>query len=232
MLNIDYKNLPNHIAFIIDGNGRWAKQRNKERSEGHKAGIKAVHKIIIAAKEIGIKICSFFVFSTENWKRPQAEVLALMNMLKEFINLNSKKFEKENIKLLTMGDLTKLDSDIQDAIISAKEKTKNNSGMIVNICINYGGKADILNAVNKIIKDGKQSVNEAEFSSYLYSAELSDPDLIIRTSGEQRISNFMLWQGAYSELYFTKTFWPDFNKDCLLQAIYEYQTRERRFGKV
>ena len=232
MLNIDADKIPKHIAFIIDGNGRWAKLRNKERTEGHKAGIKAVQNIIFDAKEIGIKICSFFVFSTENWKRPKQEVDALMKMLKDFVNVNTKKYEKENIKLTTMGDLSKLDADIQESIKIAKEKTAQNDGMIVNICINYGGRNDIVNAVNKIIKSGVNSVSEEEFSKYLYSEGLPDPDLIIRTSGEQRISNFMLWQGAYSELYFTKTFWPDFNKECLIQAIYDYQTRDRRFGKV
>lgn len=232
MINIDKNNLPNHIAFIIDGNGRWAKIRNKERTEGHKAGIKAVHNIIKDAKDLGIKICSFFVFSTENWKRPKSEVDALMDMLKEFVKVDIKQFEKENIKFTTMGDLTKLDEDIQKAINDAKETSKNNTEMIVNMCINYGGRNDIVNAVNKIINDGKKNITEQEFSSYLYSESLPEPDLIIRTSGEQRISNFMLWQGAYSELYFTKTFWPDFDKNCLIQAIYDYQTRERRYGKV
>lgn len=232
MINIDKNNLPNHIAFIIDGNGRWAKIRNKERTEGHKAGIKAVHNIIKDAKDLGIKICSFFVFSTENWKRPKSEVDALMDMLKEFVKVDIKQFEKENIKFTTMGDLTKLDEDIQKAINDAKETSKNNTEMIVNMCINYGGRNDIVNAVNKIISYGKKNITEQEFSSYLYSESLPEPDLIIRTSGEQRISNFMLWQGAYSELYFTKTFWPDFDKNCLIQAIYDYQTRERRYGKV
>lgn len=232
MISIDLNNLPKHIAFIVDGNGRWAKLRNKERTVGHKAGIKAVKGIIQAAKNIGVKVCSFFVFSTENWNRSEQEVTALMNMLREFLNVDINKFEKENIKLTTMGDLSRLDKDIQDAIETAKEKTKNNNGIIVNFCINYGGRNDIINAVNKIIKEGKKSITEQEFCSYLYSSNLPDPDLIIRTSGEQRISNFMLWQGAYAELYFTKTYWPDFDKDCLIQAIYDYQTRDRRFGKV
>lgn len=232
MLQLNTTNLPMHIAFILDGNGRWAKLRGKERTEGHKEGVKAVKRIIEDAKQIGIKICSFFVFSTENWKRPKQEVDAIMDMLKAFIKTDVKKYEKNNIKLTTMGDINVLDNDIKNAILNAKEKTKNNTGLIVNICINYGGRADIVNAVNTLLKTDIKNITEADFSNYLYSSELPDPDLIIRTSGEQRLSNFLIWQGAYSELYFSKTLWPDFSKQDLIQAISDYQNRQRRFGKV
>ena len=232
MLELNKENLPTHIAFIIDGNGRWAKMRGKERTYGHKEGVKTVKKIIENCKELGIKVCSFFVFSTENWKRPKKEVDALMELLHSFIKTDTKKYEKENIRLTTMGNLNELSSEIKEAILDAEEKTKNNTGITVNICINYGGRADIVNAVNQIIKSGVKSINEEEFSKYLYASDLPNPDLIVRTSGEYRLSNFLIWQGAYSELYFTKTYWPDFTKEDLEQAIFDYQHRERRFGKV
>ena len=232
MLELNKEKMPNHVAFIIDGNGRWAKLRNKQRTEGHKAGVEAVKNIIDVAKELGIKICSFFVFSTENWKRPKSEVDAIMKMLKDFLKSNKNKNEKENIKLTTMGNLQQLDNDIVKEILEIKEKTKNNKGLIVNICINYGGRSEIINAVNNIIKDKLTEVDENTFNNYLFSSQIPDPDLIIRTSGEYRLSNFMLWQCAYSELYFTKILWPDFGRDELIDAIYDYQNRERRFGKV
>lgn len=232
MLELYKERMPNHIAFIIDGNGRWAKIRGKERTEGHKAGIEAVKKTIEAAKELDIKIVSFFVFSTENWKRPKAEVDAIMKMLKDFIKSNKSKYEKENIKLTAMGNIEALDKDISKELYDIIEKTKFNTGLNVNICINYGGRSEIINAVNNIIKDKIENVDEDTFKKYLYSSSITDPDLIIRTSGEYRLSNFMLWQCAYAELYFTKIYWPDFGREELIEAIYDYQNRERRFGKV
>ena len=232
MLDIINERLPRHIAFIVDGNGRWASMRKKSRTQGHKAGVKTVENIINYAKNLKIEICSFFVFSTENWKRPKEEIDAIMKMLKDFIKRNKSKFEKNNLRLSTMGDLTKLDKNIVAEIEETKQITEKNTGMIVNICINYGGRADIVCAVNNILKSGVKTIDEKTFSAYLFSQSLPDPDLIIRTSGEYRISNFMLWQSAYAEFYFTKTLWPDFDGEELEKAIYEYEHRERRFGKV
>lgn len=224
--------IPTHLAFILDGNGRWAKLRGKPRSEGHKQGVKAVQKTVDNAKKLGVKICSFFVFSTENWKRPQPEIDAIFKLLRDFIKNDTKKYEKSNIRLTYMGDLTKLPPDITSEILSACERTKANTGFIVNICINYGGRADIVNAVNKLLKEKKESVTEEEFAKYLYSAELPDPDMIVRTSGELRLSNYMLYQGAYSEFYFSNILWPDFNMEHLKDVIQAYQNRDRRFGNV
>ena len=227
---IDTSKLPQSVAFIIDGNGRWAKKRGLPRLLGHKAGIKAVENTIQAAKELGLKQLAFFCFSTENWNRPKAEVDGLFNLFRE--HLKNNKYKDENIKFVLCGKRDGLPDDILQMASELEQSTKNCDQMTVCLCINYGGRYDIVQAVNNIIASGKKEVTEQEFSEYLLTKDISDPDLIIRTSGEVRISNFLLYQMAYSELYFTKTYWPDFDKKQLEEAIIEYQSRNRRFGSI
>lgn len=226
------KGFPNHVALILDGNGRWATKRHLPRTVGHQAGIEAVKKAVDAGQELGIKILSFFAFSTENWKRDKEEVDGIFKILKNYIKENEEEYLQKNLKLVTMGDLTKLPMGLCEDIESLKEKTKNNSGMIVNIGLNYGGRDELVRAFNRLAADGKTEISEADIKNELYTADLPDPDLIVRTSGEQRLSNFMLYQSAYSELYFPKVLWPDFSKKHLLKAIKEFGKRNRRFGNV
>ncbi len=226
------KGFPNHVALILDGNGRWATKRHLPRTVGHQAGIEAVKKAVDAGQELGIKILSFFAFSTENWKRDKEEVDGIFKILKNYIKENEEEYLQKNLKLVTMGDLTKLPMGLCEDIESLKEKTKNNSGMIVNIGLNYGGRDELVRAFNRLAADGKTEISEADIKNELYTADLPDPDLIVRTSGEQRLSNFMLYQSAYSELYFPKVLWPDFRKKHLLKAIKEFGKRNRRFGNV
>lgn len=228
---LDLQKLPRHVAFIIDGNGRWAKQRGLPRSMGHKAGVEAVKQTIQNALEIGIKQLSFFCFSTENWNRPKDEIDQLFSMLRDFIKKNTD-YVKKGIKLIVSGDISVLPEDLITAITERVEKTKQNIKMIVNLCINYGGRADILRAVNNLLSQNKQKVTMEEFSKELYTAEMSDPDLIIRTSGELRLSNFFLFQSAYSEFYFGSQNWPDFDKKSLIEALINFQSRNRRFGAI
>lgn len=223
-------NVPTHIAFIIDGNGRWAKKRHLIRNIGHKYGVEAVKKTINACLDFKIKVASFFVFSTENWKRPQDEIDGIFKLLKDYLKSDLHIFNEKGIKLIVSGSKDKLPQDIILELDRAVETTQNNTNLIVNLCLNYGGRFDIINAVNNIIQDKLETVNEQTFSKYLLTYPLPDPDLVIRTSGELRYSNFLLYQGAYSELYFTKTFWPDFNKRRLYKALKNYQKRNRRFG--
>ena len=227
---VDKNNLPKSVAFIIDGNGRWAKNKGMPRLYGHKAGIKAVENTIKNARELGIKELTFFCFSTENWNRPKAEVDGLFNLFREHLKNND--YEKENIKFVFCGKKDELSADIVEMATKLEEKTKNCNEMTVCLCINYGGRYDIVQAVNNIIASGKKSVSQEEFSKYLLTKDISEPDLVVRTGGELRISNFLLYQLAYSELYFTKTSWPDFNKNELYEAIIEFQKRNRRFGSI
>ncbi len=224
--------IPNHIGFIIDGNGRWAKKRFLPRIAGHKFGVEVVKKTISACLDFNIKYCSFFVFSTENFKRSSEEVNNIFDLLREYINSDLDEFNKRNIKLIVSGDLSKLPNDLQKSLENAIKLTKANSALVVNMCLNYGGQQEIVNACNKILKDKLESVNSETFKSYLYSKNIPNLDFVIRTSGEIRLSNFMLWDLAYAELYFTKTYWPDFNKNKLHKALLEYQKRDRRFGKA
>ena len=226
------KGFPNHVALILDGNGRWATKRHLPRTVGHKAGIEAVKRAVDAGQELGIKILSFFAFSTENWKRDKEEVDGIFKILKNYIKENEEEYLQKNLKLITMGDLSRLPMGLCEDIEALKEKTKNNSGMIVNIGLNYGGRDELVRAFNKLAADGKKNISEEDIKKELYTADLPDPDLIVRTSGEQRLSNFMLYQSAYSELYFPKVLWPDFNKKHLLRAIKEFGKRNRRFGNV
>lgn len=229
---IDMARLPHHMAFIIDGNGRWAKKRGLPRTIGHKAGVETVKNTVEYCLEIGIKVASFYTFSTENWNRPKAEIDEIFNLLRDYINKNTDEYKAKGVKLITSGDLTKLPSDIQKALKKAKEQTKNNSKLIVNIAINYGGRDEIIKAVNNLIKKGVKSVTKETFAKELYTANLPELDIIVRTSGERRLSNFMLYQSAYSELYFPKIYWPAFNKKEFYKALIEYQKRNRRFGAI
>ncbi len=227
---METEKLPRHVAFIIDGNGRWAKKRGFPRSYGHKKGTETLKKIVLYAKKIGIKVVSIFAFSTENWKRPKEEVEYLFKLFKEAAEELLKKDKFDGVCYRLMGDKSGLPKDFYDLAIILEEKTKNNSDFIVNVGINYGGRDELLRAVNKILESGKKQISQDEFVSFLDTNGLCDPELIIRTSGEQRISNFMLYQMAYSEFYFPKVHWPDFNKKQFDKALEDYAQRNRKFG--
>jgi undecaprenyl diphosphate synthase len=220
----------------MDGNGRWAKQHTIGRVRGHKKGALAVKTTVRTCREIGIKYLTLFAFSIENWGRPAKEVEALMFLLEEYLTKEISLLQKQGIKLTTIGEIDRLNPSVKEKLLQAKESTVKNDKMILNLALSYGGRDDIIYAVKKIIQDnnnGKVDINEINrnnFNRYLYTCGMPDPDLLIRTSGEYRISNFLLWQLAYTELYFTKVLWPDFTKDDLLRAIVSYQKRERRFG--
>lgn len=234
MEEIDATNLPKHIAITMDGNGRWAKSKGKLRIFGHKNGVKSVRDTVEGAAEIGIKFLTLYAFSNENWNRPEKEVNALMTLLVSAINKETKTLMDNNIRLFTIGDINKLPLKAQKELQEAIIKTKDNTRMTLVLALSYSGRGEIINAVHNIIKDGKkpEEINEDTFQQYLTTKSVPDPELLIRTSGEYRISNFLLWQIAYSELYFTETLWPDFRRADLYKAILNYQTRERRFGKT
>lgn len=234
MEGIDKNNLPQHIAIIMDGNGRWAKTNGKLRLFGHQNGVKAVHDTVEGAAEIGIKYLTLYAFSTENWTRPEKEINALMTLLVSAINQETKTLMDNNIRLSTIGDIKKLPAKAQKKLQEAIEKTKENTRMTLVLALSYSGRWEILNAVQNIIIDNRKAeeINENTFQQYLTTKSVPDAELLIRTSGEYRISNFLLWQIAYSELYFTETLWPDFRRDDLYKAILNYQNRERRFGKT
>lgn len=225
------KQIPNHIAIIMDGNGRWAKKKGLPRTFGHKEGAVALRKIIAHAAKIGVKYLTVYAFSTENWKRSQDEVNALMFLFKNYIKNEEKNIMENNIRFMVSGRRENVSKSLLEAIDNLQEKSKNNSGLTFNIAFNYGGRAEILDAVNRILKSGRTEITEEEFSKYLYN-NIPDPELLIRTSGELRISNFLLWQIAYSEIYITDTLWPDFDEKELDKAIESYNKRERRFGGV
>lgn len=235
---IDLSKLPQHIAIIMDGNGRWAKQQGEERIFGHENGVKAVRNTVEAAAEIGIKYLTLYTFSSENWNRPKEEVIALMQLLVHTINIETETLNKNNIRLQAIGDLNSLPKDCYDELQEAIQNTKSNSKMTLVLALSYSSRWELTNAMQQIameVESGKLSsseINEATIQQHLCTNNIPDPELMIRTSGEHRISNFLLWQLAYSELYFTNTFWPDFGKENLLEAIVDYQTRERRFGKT
>ena len=224
--------IPRHIAFIMDGNGRWAKLRGQPRNFGHLEGSKRIEEIVMSSFELGVECVSFYAFSTENWQRPKEEVDKLMSILKSFLKKYLDLLIKNQIKLVISGDLSKLSKPLVKEITIALEKTKDFSNRIMNIAFNYGGRQEILHAVNTLLKSGKTEVTEEEFSKCLYTSGLPDIDLMIRTSGEQRTSNFFPWQLVYAELYFTDTLWPDFTKEELIKAVEWYTGRDRRFGKV
>ena len=232
------KNVPEHVAIILDGNGRWAKKRGLPRKAGHVAGAKTLDILSRDAYSLGIKYMTVYAFSTENWARPEDEVGALMKLLRSYINDRLKKGERYNIRYKAIGDISKLDEKLQDGIEKLIEETSENTGLTVTIALNYGSRDEILRAVRSVsedVKEGKISVNEIDdslFSSRLDTDGIPDPDLLIRTSGEERLSNFLLWQLAYTEFYFTDVLWPDFDIEELKKAIEYYQGKDRRFGGV
>ena len=229
---IDFSNLPRHIAFIMDGNGRWAKSRGKIRTYGHKQGVEAVEKVIKHSQKLGLEVISFYAFSTENWKRPQEEVDYIFNLLRDYLKEHKDAFTDNNIKIHIVGDISRLPKDLQVAILDVEKRTKDCTGLLVNICLNYGSRVEIIRAINNIIKDGIKEVDDETFAKYLQTEGIPDPDMVVRTSGEYRLSNFMLYQCAYSELYFPKVYWPDFKERELEKAIIVYQSRHRRFGNI
>lgn len=224
--------LPNHIAFIMDGNGRWAQQRGLPRLAGHRAGIENTHSIISHLTKLGIKYVTLYSFSTENWSRPKEEISGLLSILSESIEKESLELHKHGVKLRHLGRLERLPQHLKQAIKRALKLTKNNNGMTLSLAFDYGGRLEILDAVRDIIAKGipAQEIDEKLFSNYLYTAGLPDVDLVIRTGSELRLSNFLLWQSAYSEYYFTKVLWPDFNTKELEKALIAYSKRRRRFG--
>ncbi|OGP71551.1 MAG: di-trans,poly-cis-decaprenylcistransferase [Deltaproteobacteria bacterium RBG_16_50_11] len=236
MAVIDPNKLPRHIAIIMDGNGRWAKKKNLGRISGHLKGVDAVREVVTACRELGIKVLTLYAFSIENWKRPAEEVMALMKLLKEYLIKETEEMIQNNIRLNAIGRLEDLPPDVQDVLKKTMEKTEKCDGMILNLALSYGGRSEILHAIQGILSDFRkgrmksEEMNIQRFSQYLWTKGLPDPDLLIRTSGELRVSNFLLWQIAYTELYVTETLWPDFDRRELLKAIADYQSRERRFG--
>jgi len=229
---INFSKIPNHVAIIMDGNGRWAKERGFERYIGHKLGIESVREIIGISKKIGIKYLTLYVFSKENWKRPKEEIKFLFNLLKKTLEEELERLKRNNIRVLVMGKIQELKDSVKNFLEKCVNETKNCDGMNVIIAFNYSGREEIIDAVNKILKEKKNINSEKEFSEYLYLKDVPEPDLLIRTSGEMRISNFMLWQIAYTELFFTKKLWPDFRKKDFIEAIEDFSKRERRFGGI
>ena len=234
MEKIDKSRLPQHIAITMDGNGRWAKTKGKLRVFGHTNGVKAVRDTVEGAAEIGIKYLTLYAFSTENWNRPEQEINALMTLLVSTINKETRTLMDNNIRLQAIGNIEQLPSKCQKELKEAMAKTNDNSRMTLILALSYSSRWEIINAVKNMIKEGlsENEVTENTFQQYLTTKGVPDPELLIRTSGEYRISNFLLWQIAYSELYFTDTLWPDFRRDDLVTAILEFQNRERRFGKI
>jgi len=230
--------LPEHIAIIMDGNGRWAKQRNLPRFQGHLEGVKRVEEIVEEANKLGIKAMTLYTFSTENWNRPQDEVSILMSTISGVLDKKTDKLSSANIKLQFIGKREGIPQEVRRSIDAAMEKTKDNTGLVLNVAFNYGSRLEILSAVKQIAQKvaanelAVEDINEQVFSDFLYTKGLPDPDLLIRTSGERRISNFLLWQLSYSEFYFTDRYWPDFTAAELHKAIEDFKSRDRRFGKV
>jgi len=236
--NININHLPKHLAVIMDGNGRWAKQKGMLRAFGHENGTKAVREIVESSAELGIQNLTLYAFSTENWNRPKIEVKTLMKLLISSLKKEIKTLQDNNIKLLAIGNLSALPKKAHKELLEVIDNTKSNNKMTLVLALSYGSREEILNTVKKIAVKVKnniispENIDESVINEHLYTRNLPDVDLLIRTSGEQRISNFLLWQIAYAELYFTETLWPDFNKENLYEAIIEYQKRERRFGKT
>ncbi|MDR2860832.1 MAG: isoprenyl transferase [Elusimicrobiota bacterium] len=222
--------IPSHIAIIMDGNGRWAKSRLLPRSAGHKAGVKTVKDIVRAAKGFNIKVLTLYAFSTENWKRPESEVSFLFSLLLFFIKRDFNELLEEGVKLRILGDITEFPKELQNEINKSVKESAANKDIELNIALNYGARQEIIYAFKELVQKGITNPTQEDISSLLYTSGQPDPDLIIRTSGEFRLSNFLLWQAAYSEIYITDKFWPDFMKDDLEAAICEFQKRERRFG--
>lgn len=235
---IDSHNVPQHVAVIMDGNGRWAKQKGEIRIYGHMNGVESVREVLTAASEIGVKFLTLYAFSTENWNRPKEEVEALMNLLVTTIANEIESLNENEVRLATIGDTDNLPDSCREALLTAIEKTKNNTRITLVLALSYSSRWEITRAMKKIgedVKNGKidpKNISESLIESYLTTVNIPEPELLIRTSGECRISNFLLWQCAYTEFYFTPVLWPDFRKETFFEAVYNYQQRERRFGKV
>ncbi len=238
LAQVQKNELPRHIAVIMDGNGRWAKKRGLPRIAGHRSGMQSLKNMISFSHELGIQVITLFAFSTENWKRPRWEVDFLMRLPEEYLQKELPALIEKNTVIQAMGDLSQLPESTLAAVENAITETRHNTGMVLNFALNYGGRADILQAVRNLCREAKEGqldcreIDEALFSRYLCSRDLPDPDLLIRPSGEFRISNFLLWQMAYTEFWFSQVLWPDFDREHLLQAILDYQNRERRFGGI
>lgn len=230
----ELEKVPTHVAIIMDGNGRWAKQRGLPRSEGHRQGTENLRRIIRSAVEFGVQVMTIYAFSTENWSRPRREVMLLMRILEMVIDRELKELYDEGVQIRHIGELDGIEPRLAKKVMQACEYTKENQRLILNVAFNYGGRDEIVHAVQQIIRDGipAEEVTEETISNYIYTSDLPDPDFIIRTSGEFRLSNFLIWQGAYSEIYTTPTYWPDFDKGEFHKALVEYGNRRRRFGKT
>ncbi len=234
---IDENRVPRHIAIIMDGNGRWAGMRKLPRVEGHRAGIESVQDIIESSARLGVDVLTLYAFSIENWKRPKREVNTLMALLKKYIGRELYNVKKNNIRFQAIGRIRELEESVRNELQRATNETKDNTGMLLNVALNYSGRAELVDTFNRMFDELKQNgnrvlIDEDVISRFLYTSGVPDPDLLIRTSGEMRISNFLLWQIAYSEIYITSTFWPDFRRKHLLEAILEYQQRDRRYGAI
>lgn len=235
---INLTNVPKHIAIIMDGNGRWAKEQGKNRVFGHKNGVGSVREVSEACAELGVKHLTLYAFSTENWNRPKLEVKALMELLVITLGRETKTLMKNNIRLKTIGNIDKMPNSVKNGLNKLKEATKNNDRMDLILALNYSGRAELVNAVKKIafeVKKGEidiEKISDLDINRNLYTAEIPEPELMIRTSGELRLSNFLLWQSAYTELYFTEEYWPAFGKESMYKALVDFQNRERRFGKT
>jgi len=233
---ISWDRLPRHVAIIMDGNGRWAAQRGQPRIAGHRAGVEAVRASVDTGARLGLKALTLFAFSTENWKRPRYEIDALMRMLRRYLRLELDEIDRQNIKFQTIGRTGVLNENVRREILKATERTEQNTGMVLSVALNYGGRAEIVDAckaaVRRLLDEGNppNELSEERIANELYTRNLPDLDLLVRTSGELRISNFLLWQAAYSEIYVTETLWPDFRRLHLLEAVVDYQRRNRRFG--
>ncbi len=235
---LDHNSIPRHIAVIMDGNGRWAKTRGLPRIAGHRAGVETIRRISEISAHLGIETLTLFAFSTENWKRPKKEVEFLLSLPKEYLRKELRNLQKNDIKITVMGDVSEIPGETVKVIEQGIEETKNNTSLNLNFALNYGGRSEIVNVVQKLAEKAVQGeispekIDENQINRHLYNPDLSDPDLLIRSSGEQRISNFLLWQLAYTELWFSEVYWPDFSKEHFATALLDYQSRDRKFGKV
>jgi undecaprenyl diphosphate synthase len=236
--SIDFARLPRHVAVIMDGNGRWAKLRHTPRVEGHRAGIASVRDVVETSARLGLQVLTLYAFSVENWKRPKSEVTTLMGLLKRYLRSELDTLLRNNIRFKVIGRMSELPDDVQEELRRGMDRTADRTGLLFNIALNYGGRTEITDAVRRLAGDvaaGRRdpaAIDEGTLSSYLYTAGLPDPDLLIRTSGEMRVSNFLLWQIAYAEIWVTDVLWPDFRRRHLLQAVADYQKRERRYGGI
>jgi undecaprenyl diphosphate synthase len=231
---VNFERLPTHVAVIMDGNGRWAAQRHLPRVEGHRAGIESVREVVEGSARLGIRVLTLYAFSVENWKRPVTEVSTLMTLLKRYLRLELSTLLRNDIRFKVIGRADELAPDVRGELRMAEEKTAQNRGMLFNIALNYGGRAEIVEAARRVMTSGisPDDLDEQRFGDFLYTAGQPDPDLLIRTSGEMRVSNFLLWQIAYAEIWVTDTLWPDFRKRDLLEAVLAYQKRDRRYGGI